>query len=41
MKRYDEICRVYNRKTNLMQVVRGWTADELKHYVENQDKYKI
>ena len=41
MKRYDEICRVYNRKTNLMQVVRGWTAEELKCYSDNPNKYKI
>lgn len=41
MKRYDEICRVYNINSGLMQVVRGWTAEELKYYFDNQDKYKI
>ena len=41
MKRYDEICRIYNKNSGLMQGVRGWTAEELKYYFDNQDKYKI
>ena len=41
MKRYDEICRVYNRSSGSIIAVRGWTAEELKHFFDNQDKYKI
>ena len=41
MKRYDEIVRVVNNRSTLMQVVRGWTADEVKYYFNNQDKYDI
>lgn len=41
MKRYDEIRRVYNKNSGAMIAVRGWTAEELKYYFDNQQKYKI
>lgn len=41
MKRYDEIVRAVNKQTNLMQVMRGWTADEMSYYLNHQDKYDI
>jgi hypothetical protein len=41
MKRYDEIVRVINKNSGLVQVVRGWDAEEMKYFFSNQDKYDI
>ena len=41
MKRYDEICEIYNRNSGLMFGVCGWNTEELKYFFCNQEKYKI
>ena len=41
MKRYDEIVRATNKHSGLVQVVRGWNAEEMKYFFSNQDKYDI
>ena len=41
MKRYDEICRVYNRSSGSIIAVRGWTAEELKHFLTIKTNIKF
>ena len=41
MKRYDEVVRVRTHRHGIVSSVRGWSADELKHFFAQFDRCDI
>ena len=41
MKRYDEVVRVRTHRHGIVSSVRGWNADELKHFFTQLDRCDI
>lgn len=39
MKQYDEVCRIVNKRTGVMTVVRGWEPSIVAEYIKAEDKY--